>query len=259
MSQESNPGQAANGAANDGDISDVDHSQMVPPSEPMLAAAALAKAKASAATLQATSSSSAAAAPTQIPNVPQPTGLTVQNQNAIVDSILQRLQEMGLAGQPSQPRPFTIPPSAIPEGEPEAETWNGQGWNDQGWDQGQTDAWFNQTTGQWNSGQTNGPRQRDPGLVSGSQSGDPWTTWRDREPTQWNQGRWDTNWKADNDRPFLSHLDFPSFNGNKDEFATYRYTVLNLKAQCGTQDYKYLAPRLISNFKGALKDDVLSM
>ena len=129
MSQESNPGQvpvASNGTANDDAISDVDPSQMIPPSDPMLAAAAQAKAKAAAATLQATSYASAAAVPTPIPTGPQPTGLTAQNQNAIVDTILQRLQEMGLAGQPSQPQPSTSPPSAIPEGEPEAETWNGQ-------------------------------------------------------------------------------------------------------------------------------------
>ena len=35
--------------------------------------------------------------------------------------------------------------------------------------------------------------------------------------------------------------------------------MLNLKAQCGTKDHKFLAPRLISNFKGAMSDDARSM
>ena len=34
---------------------------------------------------------------------------------------------------------------------------------------------------------------------------------------------------------------------------------MNLKSQCGTKDHKYLAPRLISNFKGAMSDDARSM
>ena len=34
---------------------------------------------------------------------------------------------------------------------------------------------------------------------------------------------------------------------------------MNLKSQCSTKDHKYLAPRLISNFKGAMSDDARSM
>ena len=80
----------------------------------------------------------------------------------------------------------------------------------------------------------------------------------------WSQGDWGkSSWKHDHsedrDRPYLSHLDFPTFNGNKEDFATYRYTVMNPKSQCGTRDHKYPAPRLISNFKGAVSDVVRSM
>ena len=57
----------------------------------------------------------------------------------------------------------------------------------------------------------------------------------------------------------MSHLDFPTFNGNKEDFANYKYIVANLKAQCGQRDHKYLAPRLISNVKGAFSEDVRSM
>ena len=35
--------------------------------------------------------------------------------------------------------------------------------------------------------------------------------------------------------------------------------MLNLKSQCGSRDHKFLAPRLVSNFKGAMSDDVRSM
>ena len=59
--------------------------------------------------------------------------------------------------------------------------------------------------------------------------------------------------------PHLSHLDLPSFSGNRDEFITYRNTVLNIKAQRGPTYHKYLTPRLISNFKGPRKDDALTM
>ena len=57
----------------------------------------------------------------------------------------------------------------------------------------------------------------------------------------------------------MSHLDFPTFDGEKGDFATYRYTALNLKSQCGPREHKYLAPRLISNFKGAVSDAVHNM
>ena len=34
---------------------------------------------------------------------------------------------------------------------------------------------------------------------------------------------------------------------------------MNLKSQCSVKDHKYLAPRLISNFKGAMSEDARSM
>ena len=34
---------------------------------------------------------------------------------------------------------------------------------------------------------------------------------------------------------------------------------MNLKSQCSTKDHKYLAPRLISNFKGSMSGDARSM
>ena len=63
----------------------------------------------------------------------------------------------------------------------------------------------------------------------------------------------------DRDRHYVSHLYFPSFNGNNEDFANYRYTAMNLKSQCGPKGYKYIAPRLISKFKGAMVEDVRSM
>ena len=34
---------------------------------------------------------------------------------------------------------------------------------------------------------------------------------------------------------------------------------MNLKSQCAPRDHKYLAPRLISNFTGAMREDAMAM
>ena len=34
---------------------------------------------------------------------------------------------------------------------------------------------------------------------------------------------------------------------------------MNLKSQCAAKDYKYLAPKLISNFTGAMSEDARAM
>ena len=61
------------------------------------------------------------------------------------------------------------------------------------------------------------------------------------------------------DRPYISHLDFPKFDGRKEEYSNYQYAVMNLKSQCTTKDYKYLAPKLISNFTGSMSEDARAM
>ena len=88
---------------------------------------------------------------------------------------------------------------------------------------------------------------------------DPWTEWQDG----WNQSYWNweqTTWNLEvNDRPRLSNLNFPTFDGNKEDFANYKQLVANLKAKYSQRDHKYLAPQLISKLKGALGDAVRSM
>ena len=93
---------------------------------------------------------------------------------------------------------------------------------------------------------------------------DPWADWQDLQPQEgWNQSYWNweqTSWNLEaKDRPRLSNLNFPTFNGNKEDFANYKQLVTNLKAQCSQRDHKYLAPQLISKLKGALSDTVRSM
>ncbi len=61
------------------------------------------------------------------------------------------------------------------------------------------------------------------------------------------------------DRPRISHLDFPKFDGRREEYSNYKYAVLNLKSQCVPRDYKYLAPKLIANFTGSMSDDAKAM
>ena len=57
------------------------------------------------------------------------------------------------------------------------------------------------------------------------------------------------------DKPNINHLNFPSFSGQVSEYYNYKYEVMNLKAQCAAKDHKYLAPKLIANFKGSLLAD----
>ena len=74
---------------------------------------------------------------------------------------------------------------------------------------------------------------------------DPWADWQDLQPQEgWNQSHWNweqTTWNLEvKDRPRLSNLNFPTFNGNKEDFANYKQLVANLKAQCSQRDHKYL-------------------
>ena len=57
------------------------------------------------------------------------------------------------------------------------------------------------------------------------------------------------------DRPYISHLDFPKFDGKREEYSNYQYAVMNLKSQCAPKDFKYLAPKLIANFTGTMSED----
>ena len=57
----------------------------------------------------------------------------------------------------------------------------------------------------------------------------------------------------------VSHLEFPKFDGRTEAYASYKYQVMNLKSQCAPKDYKYLAPRLISNFTGDMSEDARAM
>ena len=83
--------------------------------------------------------------------------------------------------------------------------------------------------------------------------------WADDENDKWSTKTWWERDDDDRDRPYLSHFAAPTFDGKKDNYAEYAYTVLNLKSQCGSKHHIYLAPRLISNFKGTMRDDACSI
>ena len=167
MSQDGNPGQEAGTAngAGPGDISPVDGDQMIPP--PIEAAAQLPIANAPAVAATPQTSQEPTPPPKPAPEQPplldqpplamptqpppwwpppqQPQGLTVETESRIVDQLLNRLQEMGIAGQPP-PTPPPVkakapakapPPAANAETEPGQENWDEQGWHNQGWDQNQ--------------------------------------------------------------------------------------------------------------------------
>ena len=163
-------------------------------------------------------------------------------EDRILDRLLERLGRMGVtspggSAQP-QPEPWVASPGGaqpLPE-----EQWeeqhshhSGQQWNTQSADQ------------QW--GQSGDDWQAWPGTSSG------WASWQNWKTTGWS----DNSDKFD--RPYISHLDFPKFDGRREEYSNYQYAVMNLKSQCAPRDYKYLAPKLISNFTGAMSEDARAM
>ena len=81
-------------------------------------------------------------------------------------------------------------------------------------------------------------------------------TWQD-DHSWWRADSWGnaSSWKDIPDRPYLIHITFPSFDGATHKFDDYKYDVHQLRYQCGPNDYKFLAPKLIAQFQGALKDD----
>ena len=89
--------------------------------------------------------------------------------------------------------------------------------------------------------------------------GNPWSA------DQWGQSWWTRGWESEwqpfekEERPYISHLDFPKFDGKKESYPNYQYAVLNLKSQCAPKDYKYLAPKLIANFTGSMQEDARAM
>ena len=88
----------------------------------------------------------------------------------------------------------------------------------------------------------------------------------DWSETAWWKGTWHTfpgtDWKSapgysdtSEKDPYMGHLQVPEFNGHKEQFNQYRYTVLNLRAQCTQRAWKFVAPMMIAKFMGSLKDD----
>ena len=109
------------------------------------------------------------------PPIPPPVIIPEEaHMNALLEGIVGRLTQMGIAVNP-QPQPI-MTPSQAPASEPELE-WSQWSGDDQNWNQG-----------------------------------------------NWHRGRWGKNqWKDDHDerdrdRPYLSHLDFPTFSGRKEDF-----------------------------------------
>ena len=92
-----------------------------------------------------------------------------------------------------------------------------------------------------------------------------WKEWNDgwSSHDNWKTDDWkDHRWRSDDpkyDRPYISHLVFPKFDGRREELSDYQYAVMNLKSQCVPRDDKYLAPELIANFTGSMRDDAKAM
>ena len=84
---------------------------------------------------------------------------------------------------------------------------------------------------------------------------------------EWQDDQWSSWWKAESwysastwkdaqqDRPNLNHVTFPSFDGAVSKFDAYQYDIKQIRWQCGPNGYKFIAPKLISQFQGSLKDD----
>ncbi len=98
---------------------------------------------------------------------------------------------------------------------------------------------------------------------------DAWSQWQTNQGWNhwdWNQdvadwNSWDS-WKKDKfdgGRPYLSHLDFPKFDGRKEEYPNYKYQVLNLESQCSLSDHKYLARSMELNSADYLVDNGIEL
>ena len=146
-------------------------------------------------------------------------------EDQLLERLLDRLNRMGVAspGGP-QPQPehqweeqHSQPSQRDQDARQEDQQW-GQSWNalpaDQQWGQS-WDEWH-----AW------------PGTSSG------WPSWHNWKTTGWN------NNEDKFDRPYISHLDFPKFDGRREEYSNYQYAVMNLKSQCAPRDHKYLTPQV---------------
>ena len=100
-----------------------------------------------------------------------------------------------MEGQNDQSQPSPDPWSAALNATDQGQTSNDNNWNNQGWNRG------------WN-----------------------WNE-HDGNDNDWNQCWWKRN-DDERDRPYLSHLVFPTFDGGRQEYSTYKYDVMNLKSQC---------------------------
>ena len=65
-------------------------------------------------------------------------------------------------------------------------------------------------------------------------------SWEQTDPTWSGWKQQDEKW----DRPYISHLDFPKFDGRKEEFSNYKYVVMNLKSQCASKGLQIYCPQL---------------
>ena len=126
----------------------------------------------------------------------------------------QQQNETAAPEEDDQPDPWAEARLSADQGQ----TSNDNNWNNRGWNRG----WRNSD---WNDNDSN---------------------WNDND-SNWNQGWWKRN-DDERDRPYLSHLVFPAFDGKRQEYSTYKYDVMNLKSQCSAKDHKFLAPWLISHF-----------
>ena len=90
---------------------------------------------------------------------------------------------------------------------------------------------------------------------AGNSNDNSWTEWNS---TWWKSNSWNNNWnwQEERDKPMLSHIEWPTFDGNANKFHTYKYAIQNLLAQVSTKDYKYLVPRLAAHVTGSLRADL---
>ena len=119
---------------------------------------------------------------------------------ALAAQVSQLLQAQGRQSQASLSQP-----NGTTTTDPNTNTDNTQNWNSR-WDQ-QSQTWLRSQN--WYDG---------------------WQSW---QQDSWQQ-------RADwNDRPYISHLKIPEFNGDVKDFLIYSWRVKNLKLQVSPKDDKY--------------------
>ena len=121
---------------------------------------------------------------------------------------------------------------------------------------------FSKMTMREGRAESSGEWEATPEPAGAASTGGNSTTQDDWWQGRWQQGTWwSSRWQRDDyyDKPQLSHVTVPTFDGQVSGYHTYCYNVLNLKNLVARRDLKYLVPQLVSKLTGSIASDFEQM